>query len=260
MRKAITIALMLMVVSAYAFTTYIPTYRSYLHILTGNDTIAVANNLDTLELVDPEGMFTLRIDQEDVTKEKVKAIKRAKSAAGWAAFSAAVSGVSTAFSDNSLEYYVRRENTRIATYIAGFYSANASVEQTLKIDLWIDNTSSGELMVCDMERGLVWWIMPKQSRKRRLNNPDLTCLRISDPQNHHVRYAAAMAGNTVKKWEIELETDEYWYSPVYREQNEFHDASNLMHYIRISKLDYSETKLKKEDFYAIKKAEKKAKK
>ena len=69
-------------VTIHSKTTYIPTYLSYLHIVTSVDTVAVKNNLDTLELKDPEGMFTMRIDQEDVTSEKVKAIKRMKAAAG----------------------------------------------------------------------------------------------------------------------------------------------------------------------------------
>ena len=96
-------------------TTYIPTYLSYLHIVTGVDTVAVTNNLDTLELKDPEGMFIMRIDQENVTSEKVKAIKRMKAAAGWATFGAVMGGVSTAFSRNTLQYMVRSSFTYAAT-------------------------------------------------------------------------------------------------------------------------------------------------
>ena len=53
------------VLSTHSKTTFIPTYLSYLHIVTGLDTLAVTNNLDTLELADPEGMFKMRIDQEE---------------------------------------------------------------------------------------------------------------------------------------------------------------------------------------------------
>lgn len=101
-----------------AKTTYIPTYYSYLHIVTDCDTLAVTNNTDYLELTDPSGMFVIAIDHEEVTAEKVKAIKRAKRAAGWATFSAVVSGVSTAFSDNTLQYMVRSSYTQIATNLA----------------------------------------------------------------------------------------------------------------------------------------------
>lgn len=45
-----------------AKTTYIPTYYSYLHIVTDGDTLAVTNNTDYLELTDPCGMFVIAID------------------------------------------------------------------------------------------------------------------------------------------------------------------------------------------------------
>ena len=115
--------------------------------------------------------------------------------------------------------------------------------------------TDNELMVCDMERGLTWWIMPRQSMQLKLNNPEVSQLRISDPQSHHVRYASVLAGNSVTKYEIEIETDEYWYSPVWRDIP--HDDSNLMHYLRISKRDYEEMKMSKSDFRELKKSLKK---
>lgn len=256
----LTAILLLASVAASAQTTYIPTYRSYLHIVTGNDTISVANNLDTLELAEPGGMFALRLDQEDVTKEKVKAIKRAKRAAGWATFSAIMSGISTAFSDNTLEYIVRRENTRMVAELADFYRANAKEKQILEIVMYVDNTSDHELMVCDMERGLTWWIQPRQTMRLKLNNPEVSNMRISDPQSTTVRFATVMAGSKVTKWEIDLETDEYWFSPVYRWENKPHDDANIIHYIRISKADYTETKVGKDEFIDLKRAIRKSKK
>ena len=257
MRKTILFFVLFVVMALQAKTTYIPTYMSYLHIVTGVDTLTATNKLDTLELADPEGLFVLRIDHEDVTKEKVKAIKRAKRAAGWATFSAVMNGVSTAFSDNSLEYMVRSTNTQITATIADIYSANAKAEQKLGIDMWIDNTTDSELMVCDMERGLVWWVLPRQSIQLTLNNPEASRLRISDAQSRVVRYVSALAGSKVTKYEIDLETDEYWYSPVYKEINAPHDDKNLLRYIRISKRDYSETDMMPADFKELKKSLKK---
>ena len=137
--------------------------------------------------------------------------------------------------------------------IADIYSANAKAEQTLGIDMWIDNTTDSELMVCDMERGLVWWILPRQSMQLKLNNPEASRLRISDAQNRAVRYVSALAGSKVTKYEIDLETDEYWYSPVYK-PNEPHDSFGLIKYIRFSKRDYSETDIMPADFKELKKS------
>ena len=240
---------------AQAKITYIPSYSNYLHIISGGDTVAVTNNLDTLELVDPEGMFVMMIDQEDVTKEKVKAIKRFKRAAGWAGFAAVMSGVSTAFSSNSLQYMVRSTNTKIATMLADIYTYNANEAQTLEINLWIENTTDGELMVNDMERGLTWYILPRQSLKLCLNNPEAACLRISDPQSHYVRYASALVGSKLTRCEIDLETEEYWYIPIYR-PNTMYKIENLLKYVRIDKSNYAAEEISVDDFKKIKKEQK----
>ena len=112
-------------------------------------------------------------------------------------------------------------------------------------------------MVCDMERGLTWWILPQQSIQLRLNNPEASRLRISDPQSRTVRYAMAIAGSKVTKWEIDLETDDSWYSPIYKPYVP-HDSFSLLHYIRIDKHDYSEEKISSDDFRNIKRAYKKS--
>ena len=110
-------------------STYIAKYRSYIHIVNGTDTVSVDNNLPELEMTENGGLFSIRIEHEEVTQEKVKAIKRAKSRAGWMAFSAVMSGVSTAFSNNSLQYYIRStkdtirpiEDKKLEEYIDNIY-------------------------------------------------------------------------------------------------------------------------------------------
>lgn len=239
------------VVSIHSKTTYIPKYRSYMHIVTGIDTLAVMTNLDTLELSEPNGMFSLIIDHEDVTKEKVKAIKRAKRAAGWATFSAVMSGISTAFSQNSLQYLVRSTNTRIATQLAEIYNENANAEQRLQIDMWIDNTSGEELMINDMERGLTWYIRPSHNLHLQLNNPDVANLRISDIHHQHVYYAMVAAGSNVSKRAIEWEDNECWISAIMKDVG--YEYPILDKYLRISKDDYSETVMTIEEFKEFKK-------
>lgn len=259
MKKALSIIFAAMVaLSASAYkTTYIPTYRSYLHILNGGDTLAVQNNLDTLELADPAGMFILRIDHEDVTKEKVKAIKRRKRAAGWMTFAAVMTGISSAFSNNNFQYFIRNESFHLTTDLASMYSVKAKDEQQLEIDLWVDNTSGGELMVSDMERGLTWWVLPHSSVMIKLNNPEASQLRISDPQSKTVRYASAMAGSRLTKWDIDYETDDQWFGIVYKDPDKPHEDANISHYMRIGKIDRIETKMKKEDYWALKRQLKK---
>ena len=251
MKKAISLFVALLFVSSVsAKTTYIPIYRSYIHIVNGTDTSAVSNNLMDLETADENGMFKIYIEHEDVTKEKVKAIKRAKRTAGWATFSAVMSGISTAFSRNSLQYMIRSTTTRIAAQLADIYNKNAHAEQTLLIDTWIENTSEDELMINDMERGLTWYVRPSQSLTIKLNNPEVTNLRISDVHNNQVRYAMVTAGSVAEQWDIEWEDDSCWIVIVYKVK--YSDNKKIAHYKRISKEDYTEMDMTKEEYHAFK--------
>ena len=256
MKKLLVILLIMSVGQTInAKTTYIPTYSSYIHIVNGKDTLSATSNLSELEMLEVNGMFRVTIVHEDVTKEKVKAIKRAKLAAGLMAFSAVMSGVSTAFSNNRLQYMVRSTNTRIAGTLADIYKTNADAEQVLNVDLWIDNTTDGELMLNDMERGLTWYILPRQSMKIKIQNPDAVLLRISDTKNEVVRYVTAAAGSSVKKWDIGYEDENCWIVILYKE-NEIHKSDNILGYRKISKVDFVETEITTDEYRAFKKQKK----
>lgn len=253
MRKLVLIlAVLISVVSAVAKTTYIPKYRTYIHIVDGSDTIVSFNIYRDLELKDKGDMFNIIVEHEDVTKEKVKAIKRAKRAAGWATFSAVMSGVSTAFSDNSLQYMVRSTNTQIATQIAEIYTENANAEQKLGINMWIENMKEEELLINDMERGLTWYIKPRQYLHFQLSNPDVLNFRISDIHNDHVRYVVITAGSVTYKKTIDWEDDAFWFAGSWKRLDE--NKPDVTHqYLRISKTDFTETVISSEAFNAYKK-------
>lgn len=255
--------------TVWAKTTYIPTYRSYIHIVNGTDTMSVDGNLSELELAEPSGLFTIHIEHEEVTKDKVKAIKRAKAAAGWAGFAAVMSGVSMAFSSNSLQYYIRSKNEKITTDLAEIYAANSENEQILKIELLIDNNTESELVVNDMERGLTWYILPRQTMNLKVNNPEAANLRISDIHNTFIRYVSAAVGSSVKKSEVDWEDDDCWIIAVYQQNISKHPTpaeakytarkpkpDGFLGYRRVSKVDFTESEISEDDYRAYKKAKK----
>ena len=253
MKRLVLIFVIFMFVdSAIGKTTYIPKYRTYIHIVNGSDTIVKSNNLRNLELSSSDNMFRMYVEHEDVTNEKVKAIKRAKRAAGWATFSTVMSGISTAFSDNSLQYLVRSTNTIIAGQLAEIYKENANAEQKLMIDLWMENTTEEELMINDMERGLTWYVSPSQFFHFQLNNPDVLILRISDVHNNQVRYAMIATGSQVYKKEIEWEDKDCWISGIWGYIG-FSEIKVIEKYVMISKTDFSEREMSIEEFKAYKK-------
>lgn len=236
MKRLMTFVLVMLAgLTASAKTTYIPTYASYIHIVYGSDTISVCNNIEYLELSDSGGMFNIVIEHEVITNEKVKSIKRAKRAAGWAAFAAVVGGVSANLKNSSRYYRVTPRNEHFWNYYAEFYDYNAKKEQALGIKMYIENTSGAELMINDMERGLTWYLPPKSVLDVSSANPNSSNLRISDIKNTKVRYTSILAGSFATKYDICYEDDECWITDIYTRE---HYQTVLVGYKYISKSTY----------------------
>ena len=68
--------------AASAETTYLPTYRGYIHIVDGTDTVSVESPLTELALSDTASSFTIHINHELVDEDKVEA-SSAASARSW---------------------------------------------------------------------------------------------------------------------------------------------------------------------------------
>lgn len=238
MKNILIIAAVMAAVTAQAKTTYVPSYMSYIHIVNGGDTLQCANTDRQLELKDVNGMFMITIQHEDLSHERIKNIKRAKAAMGWATASAMLSGMSAAFSNNSLQYTVRRQQQYVASEIAAIYAGMSQAEQTLNMEVWIENTSGRELMVNDMERGLTWYILPGRSIQLATSNPDLLQLRISDLHHETVSYATVLAGSSVDKAELKYEDGDNWFVVAYKREADG-TLKPLGGFEQISKKDYS---------------------
>ena len=202
-------------VGLQAKKTYVPRYHSMIILSEGNDTLSVNGEGISLSLPSPDDRFLISINHEDMTLEKIKTIKRAKAAAGWASFSAAISGISTGFSSNSTEFLARLNNTIIASDLANMLYENAEATEVLAVEISIENSSSEELMIADIDRGLVWYMKPKTVLYLDVHNPSVLSLRISDLFHKRIRYATIAAGSLTKSVEVEWEDSEYIAFPLY---------------------------------------------
>ena len=206
--------LLLMPSFIQAKTTYIPHYKSYISIEDANGNVISDNSQKlSMSLSDPEKLFRISVAHEELTTDKVKEIKRAKAAAGWKAASAILSSVAALNDGSALSFQTRLSiaSEEIALELADMYTNNALAEQVLSIEVQFENLSDHEMLLHDMERGLVWFVRPENGFVIKLNNPDGLQLRISDAENitSNVYYARLGAGNSVEKVEVTYETDAY---------------------------------------------------
>ena len=192
---------------------------------------------------DPNGRFKLAVIHEEMTKDKVKVIKRKARQAQWMAVSTILSSVSALGSGSLASFEARIANARISGLMAGMYSRNIEAELVLGIEIQVSNTNDCEMMVADVERGLVWYVLPGHTCTLQLNNPDAAILRISDAKNtdNSICYATLTGGSSITKEEIVYEDDDYLVVKHIEDIDNIYSSFKPSEYYCIDKDDYTET-------------------
>lgn len=207
--------LLLCVVSITAKTTYIPTYWSYLKVYQNEkDSISIQDSIGQTELLSSDGAFRISIVHEDITREKVKNIKRNKAASGWAIVATMLSSFNAGFDatyyNNAMLTYLDMKQVENSAKLSYIMNQKVGDDQRLAIDFFIDNLSNYELVISDQVRGLVWYILPHSSMQFSMPNPGAEHLRISNLDNSNIQYADIIGGNFVHKENLEWEDDKCW--------------------------------------------------
>lgn len=240
-----------------AKTTYLPIYRSLITLTEPSGNTLNEESHAMITTIMPENKhFRLSVVHEEMTELKVKSIKKAKRAAGWMAASAILSSVSAFTSGSAAGFDGRIANARISSMMAGMYAANAKAEQVLHVQIQFENLGNEEMMVADIERGLVWYIRPGTNFVMDLPNPDAAQLRISPALNigKDIYYATVCGGSSIRKWAVEYEDDDCWVVTSLENSNDY-DLYFLKdnEYIRIDKDSFEERVITHKELKTIKK-------
>ena len=174
-----------------------------------------------------DGLITCTLAQQVVSEELVRDIKRAKNAAGWAMVGAALSSASEGMAQSQMNsgynkgwamqnYVDARENTNASLAASADARAQAEDLKTLLLDLVVRNNSQKEMLITDMDRGLVWFVLPNCEVRLPLLKDEECHFRISscNPMDENVKYINALGTSTLEKYNISLETDISWYVPI----------------------------------------------
>lgn len=193
--------------------------------------------------------------------------KRAKSAASWSMVAAALSSASEGMAQSQMNqgynkgwamqnYVNARENTNASLAASADARAQAEDLKTLLLDLVVRNNSQKEMIITDMDRGLVWFVLPNCEVRLPLLKDEECHFRISscNPMDENVKYINALGTSTLEKYTIGLETDVSWYVPIsnkalkgLRFETEQEDG-----YIRIVKETMAMSVVSEEEFRTIK--------
>lgn len=247
-----------------ARTTYIPSYSGFIKIGLEQDTIRASSIFDFTELTSQNGYFRVTIEHEKVDEIKIKAIKRAKMASGWALTAAILSGVSAGLNTGRTHADLMNYVNDLRTYdnsveIAKLAKLNATAEQVLSVNFVIENLTDDELMVSDTERGLTWYILPHEYLSLNANNPDVAFLRVAKviECGRNVSRVTLCAGSSVRKWNTSYEDEECWIKSEIEEYPGRYGEGGKLRYIYKNKETFEEKEISYEEYKALSKKEKK---
>ena len=182
--------------------------------------------------------------------------------------------VAAGFSAASAGYSIGRMNSRpvdgfmVSNYVNAHeltgasldYSASAMAQaedlKMLYVDLLVKNDSEKELLITDMDKGLVWFVMPHNEMALHLSKGEEGHFRIAPcgALDENVKYVNAVATSTLEKYTIGLETDLFWYIPMSEKavQNLNFPTYIKGGYIRVDKETMRMKALSEEEFRTIK--------
>ena len=250
-----------------AKTTYIPTYDNRLILIENGEIDSLTNKAHSLVMPSKDGLITCTLAQQVVSEELVRDIKRAKSAAGWSMVAAALSSASEGMAQSQMNqgynkgwamqnYVNARENTNASLAASADAKAQAEDLKTLLLDLVVRNNSQKEMLITDMDRGLVWFVLPNCEVRLPLLKDEECHFRISscNPMDENVKYINALGTSTLEKYTIGMETDISWYVPISKSavKGLHFDTEQKNGYIKIDKESMAMSYVSDTDFNAIK--------
>lgn len=213
--------------SVHAKTTYIPTYFNRIFLIENGQIDSLQNRQQLLQMDSKDNLITCFVAQQVVSPDLIKAIKQAKRTAGWMAVASALSEGGSTFSEVQM-FRGKRSPGYFAGVVEGQYLSNkfsdSSVDayaqaeelKTLMVDLVVKNNSEKEMLITDMDRGLVWFVLPGQETVLPLAKGEECHFRISScsPLDENVKYINVSADSNLEKYTVALETDAFWYVPI----------------------------------------------
>jgi len=268
MKKAISsVILAALTLCMQAKTTYIPTYLNRIFIIENGQMDSLQNHQQMLQMDSKDNLISCFVVQQVVSPDLVKAIKQAKRTAGWLAVASGLSAGGSAFSEIQM-FRGRPRGGYIAGYVEGrdmergFDAASSEARaeaenlKTLLVDLVVKNNSEKEMLITDMDRGLVWFVLPKQETILPLAKGEECHFRISSssPLDENVKYINVSADSNLEKYTVALETDLFWYVPISEKVKVNLGFNNPMDdgYIKIDKETMKMTAVTPTEFKAIK--------
>lgn len=277
MKRFIFIPLMLFALVATAKTEKIPFYKSFVYWVQGSDTIYSENNTLLQESVSPDGTIIVRVRHEDwrdiVTEKSILRL------APWHAAMARCKGIRAIVSQGKSNTDAMMSMKRVpgmmpnALSISNLSNEVEELEMRFASEYMIENNGTQEIVINDLNRGLVWYVPPKAYLLLNMGKlPQACLLRIAntDPLQPSVKYVTIGSASYCMKFTTAYDDDDCWIFLLSEEKELDEDALDFSRmlgepdqnfrtlYIKRDKDTFRDTQMWEAEVFAIIKAAKEA--
>lgn len=270
MKRLLLLPLLFLAMSLSAKTGRIPSYMSFVYWIQGTDTLYDENNTLLHESVSPDGTVTIRVRHEDW-----KSTVTNKSLLRLAPWHAAVSqrrGIRAIIHQGQSNTDAMMPMKKIPGIMPNALRVQNLSQETGRFDMsftteyMIENTGNQEIVINDLNRGLVWYVPANSYLLLNMGKlPQACLLRIAnnDPLHPAVKYVTIGSASYSMKFTIAYEDEDCWiflldekmqnneaeldFTKVYDNQKDYFNT----HYIKRDKDSFRETPMVEAEVFAI---------
>lgn len=259
-------------VSATAFGKIgrIPTYRSFVYWVQGSDTLYTEDNTIMHESVSPDGTIIIRVRHEewphDVTNKSLARLAPWHSTIARKKGLRAIIHQGRANTDAMMPMKKEPVLMENALSISSLAQMSDRLEMSFTCEYMIENTGTQEIVINDLNRGLVWYLPAESYLLLNMGTlPQACLLRIANNNSLHpsVKYATIGSASFEMKLTIAYEDKNCWIYLLNEETSTdgrrlnftrvFGGSDNVLltRYIKRDKDTFQETRMTQDEVYAI---------
>ncbi len=261
---------LLAVTTAFGKMGRIPTYKSFVYWIQDVDTVYSEGNTLMQESASPDGSIVVRVRHEDW--QELATSRSTKRLAPWHATMSTKKGLRAIVSQGKSNIDAMRPmpldpvQMPNAVSVENLSGMTNRLEMDLACEYMIENTGIQEIVINDLNRGLVWYLPPKSYILLNMGTlPQACMLRIANnnPLQPSVKYVTIGSASFETKLSIAHEDEECWIYML--DEEKFNNQGNLnftrmlggsdsgwsTSYIKRDKDTFRETRMAAEEVYAI---------
>lgn len=270
MKRVLLLSFLFLALTASARTGKVPFYKSFVYWVQGTDTVYSENNTLLQESASPDGTVVIRVRHEDwrnsVTEKSIARM------APWHAIVSQRQGIRAIIHQGRANTDAMMPMKQVPGMMPNALGVNNLAKMTDQLEMsyvseyMIENTGTQEIVVNDLNRGLVWYIPPQSYLLLNMGKlPQACLLRIAntDPIQPAVKYVTIGSASYTMKFTIAYENEDYWIFLLNEEAEEDDirmDFSKMMNgayhvlqtiYVKRDKDTFLDTPLVQDEVFAI---------